>query len=214
MYAKSILALVVIVASVAAAPAPLKLDKRIAQTISDSTTAWVQACVSTYSRSQEGCAHSLGIQNKAGGGQQCNTVSQNAFMTLLAAGGNCDQQNAADGMVNLAKQLNNDADMIRLAQIFVQQPRNAVCPVSCCHYSNSVQTRTSPMDCKSLTVKQRPTTPSFQASSTASLPDLTLPSSVVTRLVMFPLDSAPSALLDLALRKRMGLCQMESSLRA
>ena len=28
-------------------------------------------------------------------------------------------------MIDLAKQLNNDSEMIRLAQIFVQQPRNA-----------------------------------------------------------------------------------------
>jgi hypothetical protein len=47
-------------------------------------------------------------------------------MSLLAAGGNCDQQNAADAMINLAKQLNNNSEMIRLTQIFVQQPRNAV----------------------------------------------------------------------------------------
>jgi len=46
-------------------------------------------------------------------------------MSLLAAGDKCDQQNAADAMIDLAKQLNNDAEMIRLAQIFVQQPRNA-----------------------------------------------------------------------------------------
>ncbi|KAI0313311.1 hypothetical protein OF83DRAFT_1086425 [Amylostereum chailletii] len=84
------------------------LQKRIAQTISDSTQLWVQAC------------------ETAGGAAQCNTISQTAFMTLLAAGGNCDQQNAADEMVDLAKQLNNDSDMIRLAQIFVQQPRNAL----------------------------------------------------------------------------------------
>lgn len=29
-------------------------------------------------------------------------------------------------MIDLAKQLNNDPEMIRLAQLFVQQPRNAV----------------------------------------------------------------------------------------
>lgn len=65
-------------------------------------------------------------QTAAGGADQCNTVSQNAFSTLLAAGGNCDQQGAADDMIDLAKQLNNDPNMIRLAQIFAQQPRNAV----------------------------------------------------------------------------------------
>jgi len=91
----------------ASATSAMPLQKRIAQTIADSTTLWVQAC------------------NKAGGGGQCNTISQAAFSTLLAAGKNCDQQNAADKMIDLAKTLNNNADMIRLAQIFVQQPRNA-----------------------------------------------------------------------------------------
>jgi len=83
------------------------LQKRIAQTIADSTTAWVAACTT------------------AGGAGQCSTISQTAFTTLLAAGGNCDQQNAADSMIDLAKTLNNDPEMIRLAQLFVQQPRNA-----------------------------------------------------------------------------------------
>ncbi|EPQ59263.1 hypothetical protein GLOTRDRAFT_114005 [Gloeophyllum trabeum ATCC 11539] len=91
--------------AVSAAPTPLQ--KRIAQTIADSTAQWEQACL------------------KAGGGQQCNPISQTAFTSLLAAGKNCDQQDAADQMIDLAKQLNNDAEMIRLAQIFVQQPRNA-----------------------------------------------------------------------------------------
>jgi hypothetical protein len=66
------------------------------------------------------------LQEKAGGAGQCSTISQTAFTTLLAAGGNCDQQDAADSMVDLAKTLNNDPDMIRLSQIFVQQPRNSV----------------------------------------------------------------------------------------
>jgi len=97
--------LFVLSAALMASAAPVQ--KRIAQTIADSTSLWVAACT------------------KAGGGSQCNTISQTAFTTLLAAGGNCDQQNAADQMVDLAKTLNNDPDMIRLAQIFVQQPRNA-----------------------------------------------------------------------------------------
>ncbi|KZT24474.1 hypothetical protein NEOLEDRAFT_1179160 [Neolentinus lepideus HHB14362 ss-1] len=91
----------------AVSAAPVSFQKRIAQTIADSTAQWEQACL------------------KAGGGQQCNPISQTAFTSLLAAGKNCDQQDAADQMIDLAKQLNNDADMIRLAQIFVQQPRNA-----------------------------------------------------------------------------------------
>jgi len=88
---------------VSAAP----LQKRIAQVIADSTHDWVQAC------------------SAAGGGSQCQPISQTAFTSLLAAGGNCDQQDAADKMIDLAKSLNNDSEMIRLTQIFVQQPRNA-----------------------------------------------------------------------------------------
>lgn len=49
-----------------------------------------------------------------------------AFTTLLAAAGPCEQQNAADQMVDLAKGLKSDAQMIKLAQIFAQQPRNTV----------------------------------------------------------------------------------------
>ncbi|CDO68191.1 hypothetical protein BN946_scf184938.g43 [Trametes cinnabarina] len=81
-------------------------EKRIAQTIADSTQKWVAAC------------------NKAGGGEKCSDISVTAFSTLLAAAGPCDQQNSADAMIDLAKQLNNDPDMIKFAQIFAQQPRN------------------------------------------------------------------------------------------
>jgi len=86
---------------------PLRLTPRIAQTIADSTAEWEQACL------------------KAGGALQCNPQSQASFMTLLAAADACDQQDEADKMIDLAKQLNNDADMIKLTQIFVQQPRNS-----------------------------------------------------------------------------------------
>jgi len=80
--------------------------KRIAQVISASTQKWEAAC------------------STAGGGEKCNPISVTAFSTLLAAAGPCEQQNAADQMIDLAKQLNDDAQMIKLAQIFRQQPRN------------------------------------------------------------------------------------------
>ncbi|KAI0063266.1 hypothetical protein BV25DRAFT_1824301 [Artomyces pyxidatus] len=97
-----------LVASLAAtAVTALPVQKRIAQTIADSTAEWVKAC------------------DAAGGADQCNAISQVAFQTLLAAGKNCDQQDAADKMVDLAKKLDSDPEMIRLAQLFVQQPRNA-----------------------------------------------------------------------------------------
>ncbi|KAF8508524.1 proline-rich protein [Hysterangium stoloniferum] len=92
---------------VALTPQAAPLEKRIAQVISDSTTQWVQACTA------------------AGGGEQCNPISVTAFSTLLAAAGDCDQQNAADSMIDLAKTLNNNPKMIALAQVFAQQPRNS-----------------------------------------------------------------------------------------
>ena len=65
-------------------------------------------------------------QLAAGGADKCNPVSVTAFTTLLAAAGPCEQQDSADAMIDLAKTLNNDADMIKFAQIFAQQPRNTV----------------------------------------------------------------------------------------
>ncbi|KAI0249011.1 hypothetical protein BJV78DRAFT_1276354 [Lactifluus subvellereus] len=85
--------------------APTHLSKRIAQVISDSTRQWEAAC------------------DKAGGQQQCNAIAVKAFGTLLAGAGPCDQQDNADNMMDLSKQLGSTA-MINLAQIFVQQPRN------------------------------------------------------------------------------------------
>ncbi|KAJ3866988.1 hypothetical protein EV359DRAFT_35435 [Lentinula novae-zelandiae] len=87
--------------------APLSLNKRIAQTTIDSVTPWEDAC------------------NSAGGGSQCNPIAVTAASTLLAAAGNCDQQNSADAMITLAKTLDSNADMISLAQVFAQQPRNS-----------------------------------------------------------------------------------------
>lgn len=81
------------------------LHKRIAQNIVQSTLLWESAC------------------ETAGGGEQCNPLAVKAFGTLLAAAGPCDQQNAADALVDLSKSLNSQK-MIQLAQVFVQQPRN------------------------------------------------------------------------------------------
>jgi hypothetical protein len=92
------------VGSVTAAPA--HLNKRIAQVISDSTTKWEGACTA------------------AQGGSQCNQIAVNAFGSLLAGAGPCDQQNGADTMMDLSKKLNSQ-DMIKFAQIFCQQPRNS-----------------------------------------------------------------------------------------
>ena len=90
MMAWSILLLVVastfLIAPLYAAP----LQKRTSQVIADSTSQWEKAC------------------NAAGGSQQCKLLSVAAFTTLLVDAGNCDQQNAADNMIDLAKELNND----------------------------------------------------------------------------------------------------------
>jgi hypothetical protein len=86
---------------------PIRVEKRIAQVIADSTAKWEKACLA------------------AGGADKCNPVSVAAFTTLLAAAGPCEQQDSGDAMIDLAKTLNNDPEMIRLTQIFVQQPRNS-----------------------------------------------------------------------------------------
>jgi len=81
------------------------LHRRIAQVTIDAVTPWENAC------------------DAAGGGQQCNPMAVAAAATLLAAAGNCDQQNAADKMVDLSKTLGS-SQMLSLAQIFTQQSRN------------------------------------------------------------------------------------------
>ncbi|KAH9059815.1 proline-rich protein [Lactarius vividus] len=105
----TILFALTVAGSVTAAPA--HLSKRIAQVISASTPKWEAAC------------------DTAGGGQQCNAIAVNAFGTLLAAAGPCDQQDNADIMMDLSKKLNSP-DMIKFAQIFAQQPRNTPNSVS------------------------------------------------------------------------------------
>ena len=89
------------------------------------------ACLRTHSGSLRcDIPTYINLQKKAGGGVRCHTVSKVAALTLLSVSGTCDQQDAADKMIDLAKTLNNNADMIELAQIFVQQPRNSVRPIS------------------------------------------------------------------------------------
>jgi len=86
---------------------PIRLWPRVAQTTIDAVTPWEAACT------------------KAGGGQKCNEIAVPAAAQLLAAGDACAQQDAGDQMIDLAKTLNNDPEMVRLTQIFVQQPRNS-----------------------------------------------------------------------------------------
>ncbi|KAF8266127.1 hypothetical protein EI94DRAFT_1772192 [Lactarius quietus] len=82
--------------SVTAAPA--RLSKRIAQVIADSTP--------------------IGRRlDTAGGGSQCSSIAVAAFDTLLAGAGPCDQQNSADTMMDLSKQLKS-ADMSSLPKYF------------------------------------------------------------------------------------------------
>lgn len=98
--------LAILASNVVAAPT---FHKRIAQTISASTQKWEASCLA------------------AGGADKCNPLSIKAFSTLLAAAGPCEQQDAADEMIDLAKTLTNNTDMVEFTQIFVQQPRNSVC---------------------------------------------------------------------------------------
>jgi len=91
--------------SVTAAPTT-QLNRRIAQDISASTKKWEAAC------------------DTARGGDKCNQIAVKAFGGLLAGAGACDQQNSADDMMDLSKQLKSN-NMISLAQIFCQQPRNS-----------------------------------------------------------------------------------------
>ncbi|KAJ1300426.1 hypothetical protein OPQ81_005246 [Rhizoctonia solani] len=94
-------------ALLAVSASALPFHKRVAQTTIDSVKPWEAACI------------------QAGGGAQCNEIAVTAAGTLLAAPPACAQQDSADAMITLAKSLNNDSEMIRLAQIFRQQPRNA-----------------------------------------------------------------------------------------
>jgi hypothetical protein len=86
--------------------APTQLYKRINQDTIAAAQPWEAAC------------------NQAGGGAQCNPIAVKAAATLLANAGPCDQQNSADAMMDLSKQLNSN-QMIKLAEIFCQQPRNS-----------------------------------------------------------------------------------------
>jgi hypothetical protein len=63
------------------------------------------------------------------GSPLCNQLSIAAFQTLLANAGPCDQQNATDSLVDLSKKLKSQ-EMLKLAQIFAQQPRNSPNSVS------------------------------------------------------------------------------------
>ena len=126
MFGLSKIVLLAIALSTAQA-APMH-TKRIAQVITAATQKWEAACVRELYNQRWGhlLTEPVFLQLAAGGGQKCNPISVTAFTTLLAAAGPCEQQNAADQMVDLAKGLKSDAQMIKLAQIFAQQPRNTV----------------------------------------------------------------------------------------
>jgi hypothetical protein len=96
-----------------ASGAPIPLRKRIQQTIADSLTLWEKACDQAATKAGTGLE------------PQCNPLKIKSFDTLLAAADACAQQDQADQMIDLAHQLNSDPTMIRLTQLFVQQPRNS-----------------------------------------------------------------------------------------
>ncbi|KAI0069131.1 hypothetical protein BV25DRAFT_1834172 [Artomyces pyxidatus] len=84
------------------ASSALPVQKHTTGAIADCIARWLKAC------------------QTAGGADQCTTKFQNAFQTLLD-GKNCDQKDDAEQMVSFT----NDSEMTRLAQLFIQQPRNA-----------------------------------------------------------------------------------------
>jgi hypothetical protein len=106
------LALAFIAAALISVQASPLLEKRIAQTIADSLTKWQAACLAASNNSP-----------------QCNELAVPAFTTLLAASGPCDQQDNADKLMDFSKQQNSQ-EMIALAQVFCQQPRNSPNSVS------------------------------------------------------------------------------------
>jgi len=106
------LALAFVAASLVSVQASPFFVKRIAQVIDQSMVKWEAAC-DTVSK----------------GSLQCNQLAVAAFQTLLANAGPCDQQNAADNLVDFSKQLNSQ-EMVAHAQIFCQQPRNSPNSVS------------------------------------------------------------------------------------
>lgn len=61
-------------------------------------------------------------QVATGGGLACNNLAEAAFRALLAdsEAGDCDQQHAADLMIDMAHQLSN-SEMIRYAILYAQQ---------------------------------------------------------------------------------------------
>lgn len=84
-------------------------EKRISEIIDTAMEKWEPAC-----------------RAAGGAGTLCNNLAVRAFSGLLFQAKPCDQQNAADGLISLAKTLQNSTEMITLAQIFAQQPRITV----------------------------------------------------------------------------------------
>lgn len=64
-------------------------------------------------------------QVATGGGLACNNLAEAAFRALLAEAGDCDQQHAADLMIDMAHQLSttttSNSEMIRYATLYAQQ---------------------------------------------------------------------------------------------
>lgn len=102
------LALAFFAAALVSIQASPLFEKRIAQITREATKPWEDACDAATNTNQ-----------------MCNPLAVTASQTLLANAGPCDQQNAADALIDFAKQQSNSAEMITLAQIFCQQPRNS-----------------------------------------------------------------------------------------
>lgn len=99
-----------------------------------------------------------------------------SFSTLLAGAGPCEQQDAADQMIDLAKQLDDNAQMIELARIFRQQPRNTVsviCSTRPRVFFSSKTVISQPRKASS-TARKNPRTLNYRDCSSANLPALSL----------------------------------------
>ena len=70
-------------------------------------------------------AHTTG-QHQLNGGSQCDYLAISGSASLSEFEAVCAQQDQADDMVDLAKQMNS-TDLIQLAQFYAQQPHSSVC---------------------------------------------------------------------------------------
>lgn len=97
--------------------------RRVATPEPDATTAWMTQC--QKSGGGKLASSICPSDSYTHTGQYCVELSIDGLLALQANADPCNAQNVADRMVDLSKTLNNDVEMVRLAQIFVQQPHES-----------------------------------------------------------------------------------------